>query len=425
MRKLKTKMMNIEFIIGTVIGIIGIVPTVGLAINKAKNPKMEVLMTTLTDKSRSNDQHKKALRQISQKMIVNGKRISNEYIDHFVLGKRGKEAVFTDLCIQNDWEPTPDLCKMFLGSDFPYIREKYRAAKLPQSAVLVPAPSTTEGTPVVFLSALLKEKFPTAYQNLTSVLDKHGVEHRLLLGTRDIWCRDYMPVQTASGKLVQFRYEPSYLKGKPEWEASRTDVREVCQMNGLDPIYSNINLDGGNVLLCGGRAILSDRVFAENPELSQEQIVNELTELLEAEIIIIPSLKEDYDYTGHADGMVRFVDRNTLIGNDRDQEFKYWVSGINKVLSRYGLRYIDCPFFCDYKDPKHPDHAIGVYVNYLEVENLIIIPTFGVPGNKDDEALAAFRQAFPHKTIETIDYNEVALEGGVLNCSTWTYIIKK
>ena len=25
------------------------------------------------------------------------------------------------------------------------------------------------------------------------------------------------------------------------------------------------------------------------------------------------------------------------------------------------------------------------------------------------------------KTIETINYNEVALEGGVLNCSTWTY----
>ena len=28
-------------------------------------------------------------------------------------------------------------------------------------------------------------------------------------------------------------------------------------------------------------------------------------------------------------------------------------------------------------------------------------------------------QVFPNKTIETIDYNDVALTGGILNCTTW------
>lgn len=32
-----------------------------------------------------------------------------------------------------------------------------------------------------------------------------------------------------------------------------------------------------------------------------------------------------------------------------------------------------------------------------------------------------FKQIFPDKMIEAIKYNEVALEGGTLNCSTWTY----
>ena len=70
----------------------------------------------------------------------------------------------------------------------------------------------------------------------TTILKKHDVEYRLLKGTKDIWCRDYMPIQTESGKLVQFRYDPSYLKGQKEWEDSRSDVREVCQQNGFEPL---------------------------------------------------------------------------------------------------------------------------------------------------------------------------------------------
>lgn len=45
---------------------------------------------------------------------------------------------------------------------------------------------------------------------------------------------------------------------------------------------------------------------------------------------------------------------------------------------------------------------------------------FGVPGNKDAEAVVKIKEIFPDKIVETIDYNEVALEGGLLNCTTWT-----
>ena len=39
----------------------------------------------------------------------------------------------------------------------------------------------------------------------------------------------------------------------------------------------------------------------------------------------------------------------------------------------------------------------------------------------DATAIATFKQIFPNKIIETINYNDVALEGGVLNCTTWIY----
>ena len=426
--------MSTEFIIGTIIGVIGIIPVIIQVVKWVKKPKLSELMKRLVDNSLSTKAHRKVLKKMNMILLRSGKHISSEYINSSVLDKRGKEAVFTDLCLKHDWEPTKELCEMFMNGDYPSIRKKYWDMKKESPKREETIPDTAEkietvhaqpkGTEVVYLSELLEEKFTDCFNRLISILKKHGVEYRLLKGTKDIWCRDYMPIQTESGKLIQFRYEPSYLKGNKEWEDSRSDVREVCRLNGFEPVFSNINLDGGNVLLCSGRAIVSDRIFTENPEYTdKEQLVKELSELLEAEVIIIPA--QNGDMTGHADGMVRFIDHDTILGNNRSEEYKYWTNGIEKVLKDYNLKYIDVPFFYGYKDSKHPDHAIGVYVNYLAVGNLIVLPVFEVAGNKDAEAIAAFKQIFPDKIIETINYNDVALEGGVLNCTTWVYRINR
>jgi len=224
-----------------------------------------------------------------------------------------------------------------------------------------------------------------------------------------------MPIQTEKGKFVQFRYEPSYLKEELELQS---DPKEVCKTNNFKPQFSKINLDGGNVVNWSDRAIISDRVFDENPEYSRKnKLIAEIEKLLEVEIIVIPQIKSDM--TGHADGMVRFVNRNTLLGNNREQEYEYWKNGINKILKEKGIEYIDIPFL-DHKERNYPDHAIGCYVNYLEVENLIVIPIFETEKNKDQEVYDKFKEIFPARKIETINYNEIGLFGGLLNCTTWT-----
>lgn len=270
----------------------------------------------------------------------------------------------------------------------------------------------------VYVSSILKEKFPHAADEVFSVLRKHQVTVKELSNTKDIWCRDYMPVQNRMGELIQFKYDPSYLRGKKDWEESRSDVREVCSSNGIDPIYSDIIIDGGNVVLHGDKAILTDRIFVENSGYEKNKLISKLEELLKAKVIIIPALKTDV--TGHADGMVRFVDKNTLLGNDLNAEYKYIRDGINKACTKNGLRYINVPFFEPKYDRNHELNAIGIYVNYLEVDNLIVLPKFNVEGNRDEETIELFKNIFPDRVIETVDYNEVALEGGLLNCSTWT-----
>lgn len=303
----------------------------------------------------------------------------------------------------------------FISTEAAASNEFYKNNNLTNEPMFEMKDKNPHNEQTVYLSELLMDKYPETCKNLITILEKHHVKYSFIKGTKDIWCRDYMPVQTESGKFIQFRYEPSYLKGKKEWEDSRSDVKEVCRLNNIKATFSDINLDGGNVLICDGRAILSDRIFSENPDYEKDSLINELSKLLECEIIIIPAQKGDY--TGHADGMVRFVDRNTILGNKLADECKYWQKGMQKVIDTYNLTYIDVPFITDIKDPKHPDSAIGIYVNYLEVNDLIVMPIFN--RDEDNQVLEILQRTFPNKIIETIDYNDVAKEGGLLNCTTW------
>lgn len=360
------------------------------------------------------------------KYVIFNHKIRNDYIQAFSLGKRGGEDVLYDICDSNDIVPTDDICKSVLGYSRSSLLTKYQEKRHsieelvspssepitlnePKEKVIIPSREQT-----VYLSGLLKSEYPETCNRLIKILEKHYVKYAFLEGTKDIWCRDYMPVQTPSGKLIQFTYNPSYLRGNKEWEDSRSDVKEVCRLNNIEALFSDINLDGGNVLICDDRAIISDRIFSENPNRDKDELVKELTKLLECEIIIIPT--ENDDMTGHADGMVRFVNRNIILGNNLEAEYKYWRERMQKVIEKYNLKYINMPFFVP-KDSKHPLSAVGVYVNYLEVDNLIVLPVFGK--EEDNQAITIIKEAFPGKAVETIDYNDVAYEGGLLNCTTW------
>ena len=390
------------------------------------------LFKQLLDKSTSDKQCKEILRKLNSYPEINN-RIRESFIQAFDIEKYGysKEKLLFDLCDSNDITPTRKVCEGLIGSNMPSFLAKYeekrKNTKEEPSFASVESvvkneikeqPTKQTGEQIVYMSELLKIKYPDTCDRLTKILEKYHVKYAFLKGTKDIWCRDYMPVQTKSGKLVQFKYDPSYLKGKEEWEQSRSDVKEVCRTNGFEPEISEINLDGGNVLIYDDRAIISDRIFSENPGKDREKVKKELGERLECkDIVIIPAYAKSYDMTGHADGMVRFVNKNTILGNRRDEESDTWRKNMQRVIDKFGLTYIEVPLITDIIDKEHPDSAIGIYVNYLEVNNLIVMPVFG--RDEDQKAFDVIQKAFPDKVIEKIDYNDVAKEGGLLNCTTW------
>lgn len=262
-----------------------------------------------------------------------------------------------------------------------------------------------------YFSSLIKtnDTYKPATERLFATLTAHGIQYELLKNTRDIWLRDFMPVKTKSGKYVSFRYEPSYLDGSPEL---RTDFRRdiVPNFDFKKLVYSDINLDGGNVVFSPSKekVIISDRVFSENHGISEAELTSKLEKLLEASVLIIPSLKSDM--TGHADGMVRFVDENTVVTNAPLSPYGFETK-VKKPLQNYGFNVIDFPYFYS-----KGDSAVGCYLNYLATEKSIFLPVFGV--DTDNEAIELAKNIF-YKTIIPVNINEIAKDGGVLNCISW------
>ena len=263
---------------------------------------------------------------------------------------------------------------------------------------------------MICFSSLLQAKptYKVAADRLFAALDFWEIKYKLINNTKDIWLRDFMPVKTASRKYVSFRYEPGYLADYPEL---RTNYRQdISGQLSLPVIYSGINLDGGNVVFSPAKSkvLISDRVFSENPFHSKSELVRELERLLKAQVIIIPSLKSDM--TGHADGMVRFIDEHTVVGNK--------ISGkngleqqIKTVLANHGLEVVDLPFFVS---KKHS--AVGCYLNFLETETHLLLPAFGAAG--DSAAIAAAEDIFI-KPVIPVNVREIAQDGGGLHCISW------
>lgn len=263
---------------------------------------------------------------------------------------------------------------------------------------------------MLYFSSLLKTnpKYSLSAENLFSALSDNGEKFTLFDGARDIWARDYMPVKTKSGQYISFRYEPSYLAADLQL---RTDFKaDIAPHFALPITYSDINLDGGNVVFSPSKAkaVITDRVFSENSEYDKNTLLTELENLLEAEIIIIPSLITDM--TGHADGVVRFVNENTVIGNDSPYKNGY-EQKVKRALKKHGISVVDFPYF-----DSAGISAVGSYLNFLETDKHIFLPIFG--SVQDETAVKRAKEIF-EKKIVAVNINGIAKDGGILNCISW------
>lgn len=276
---------------------------------------------------------------------------------------------------------------------------------------------------IVYISDKLEIRFSAFAKNLIAILEANGNQIKIIKDTKDIWCRDYMPVIGSLGNLVRFVYQPNYLQYK-KYRDKITNVDTILteayslgnnnDRRKWDYLKSNIKLDGGAIEVYRDQAIISDRVFRDNKIDEFELLVNIKRLLGLKKITVIP--QHPKDFTGHVDGLVRFVDSDTVLINDlANEEPEEWVFGFKMALYNAGYNIEELPYRA-YKNKG--DDARGIYMNFLKLNDLIIMPTFTFD-EEDNEAKKKLEHLFPGKKIETIYASDLAKEGGIVNCVTW------
>lgn len=267
----------------------------------------------------------------------------------------------------------------------------------------------------VYVSGLLGRRYPDFVLGLEAILRKRRIPLMKIPGTREIWCRDYLPVQVDEGRFVQFRYAPDYLTGRYRHLRSDGEIGPTLPLVGRCE-RSEIVLDGGNVVGWGDKVILTEKIFAENPGWQRRRLLAKLEALLEVgQVVLIPP--EPGDITGHADGVVRFVDGSTVAMSDFGRIEPGYGRALKRRLTKAKLRIVEVPYRPATGPSRGMPSAVGNYVNFLRVGQLVVVPSYDFP--EDEEAREILRRSFPGFDVAQLECREVASGGGVLNCICW------
>lgn len=269
---------------------------------------------------------------------------------------------------------------------------------------------TDRMTDTVYFSEWVLKDFPITIGNVCKLLDKHGVEYSFLSYTNDYWCRDYMPIQVKNTKFLQYRYEPDYLQNGQDRKYI-TDPTTVLKQLHIPTIKTDLVIDGGNVIKCPEKVIMTEKVFHENKNIPRNKIISTLELLFECDIVFLPWDKtERY---GHADGIVRWINENTVLLTAYETS-RYFSNKFYKELGRH----FDITMMKFTTRPRNRELS-WAYINFLQTKNVIIVPVFNI--KEDEQALQQIENIFPdyHGRIESVNISDIICYGGGLNCISW------
>lgn len=266
-------------------------------------------------------------------------------------------------------------------------------------------------TDTVFFSDLLPARCPELYKSIKAILDENKIEHRLLQNTKDIWCRDYMPIQANEKRFVFYKYHPDYLDTS-FYRRTITDVSAIPHIDSLrnEETYNlDLILDGGNVVKCRDKVIMTEKVFFENKDKSRKAIRQMLEDAFQCDIIFLPWNK--HEIFGHSDGIVHYLgDNRVLMTNYADFD-----ANMAKVYIRAMENYVEVIPLTYKVKRKHA--RSWAYINYLNVDGLVIVPQLGIP--EDEQALQQISEAMPRCKVIGVPAMEAVRNGGALNCISW------
>ena len=331
---------------------------------------------------------------------------------------------------------------------------------------------TDDQTDKVYISSLIDTKDGDldvkTRSKLKACILKYCRDCELLYNTRDVWARDYMPIQltgkTKKSKAVylSFTYKPDYLHYYPEcttnWQLHNVHTKKQVANKehfDFDIVQMPIILDGGNVIKAIVKnkpcIIMCDKVLKENNVNESEfrdwweRWWKDNFDGTEMQLVLLPWEGKDDNPIGHADGMVRYIeDGRVLMTNYLDFDKRYNDNAGLKIKEKLEIAGFKVGVL-GYLDKFKEDKLFSLlfrhswcYINYLQVGKRILLPSLGYD-DLDNEAKQQIKDIFDRETnneyeikllseidsdIDMVsiveDMNDKQNSGGALNCLTWT-----
>lgn len=260
-----------------------------------------------------------------------------------------------------------------------------------------------------------------------------------LKGWDEIWLKDCLGFVTKDG-IIKPRYSPSYCKNSADRDyfkrvngLSKTVVRECLNKDILD---LDLTIDGGNFVLNDSLVFLTDKVLECNNYYSKSEIESIIKDSTGLTPVIVGNNKNDT--VGHIDAYLSFLDNKRAFISSYPS-FPFLSDDINFIneldanLKGNGIetinineRPIDEIANCGCSSKGKPCFysARGNYINFLRLNNTIILPEYNLPTRKESQYYNKVNQDM----LETLGFevlrincDSLAKFGGVLHCISFTY----
>jgi agmatine deiminase len=250
----------------------------------------------------------------------------------------------------------------------------------------------------------------------------------------DVWCRDHGPIfvkHRSSGEVAVTDWDFNAWGGKfPPWELDDAIPGRIAAALGMQVFKGGMILEGGAIEVNGaGQLLTTEAVLLNpnrNPHLSRAEIEQQLRHGLGvADILWLERGIEGDDTDGHIDDLARFTDEQTILAcadhHSSSPNHHVLTENLKRLKSFHGpagrpfeIVEVPLPQACHIPGWRLPILPAS-YVNFLIVNEGVLVPTFRQPKN-DDRAMGIIREMFPDRKISGIDCLDLVQEGGSLHC---------
>ena len=207
-------------------------------------------------------------------------------------------------------------------------------------------------------------------------------------------------------------------KGQSDADAVQNRLVAYARRAGLEFRETDLLNDGGNFVDDGaGHAVVSRKFLRDNnlSESAGREALRELTGV--RHVAFIES--DEQGGLEHADGVVSFIDDNTLVINSYPEDPEYLKSlkeDLRRGLPGVRIHEIITPYDGSNVLDDRFGSACGLYTNALVTPHYIYLPQFGIP--EDATALEQVRR-HTRRTVIPVSSQDVCFMGGGVRCMSW------